>query len=296
MSNTASQETGGPAELCPEPLEELARFAFEMAPTLCSDAKGCVDYHRMWSLVRLIESDGALPAGSAFFDHELPTTARDGRAKVVLSGAADTGLMALACNALMAAGMTPQVVVVDRCATPLRQAEAFGQANGVQTTTIKGTLDQLDVVGADAIMAHSFLAFIPQSDREALFQSWARALRVGGKVLLSQRLVPEGDEYERKRPAQKIKDRRVSLEQKLRKYCPVDAEISDLLDMAERLWLNPMGGNGVYASQLRDLCDKTGFALESITYDGSDASVSPFAIGSEATKRARANVAMVRVR
>lgn len=41
-----------------EPLEELAWFAFENADALCDPSIGCRDYHRFWSMVRLLDMDG----------------------------------------------------------------------------------------------------------------------------------------------------------------------------------------------------------------------------------------------
>lgn len=296
MGNSLGGSFGTKERIFVEPLEAIARFAFDWADVLCSDHVGCADYHRMWSLVRLLESGGAAPAGEAFFDSELPKVAVKGKAKVVLSGAADTGLMALACNVLARAGVTPEIVIVDRCATPLRQSELFGEANGILTTTFKGNLKELDLEGADAVIAHSFLYFIPQPDRASLFASWAKVLRPRGKVLMSQRLVPPGGKYERKRPAEEINERKAKLQAKLAEYCPVNAEISSIIEMAERLWLNPMGGNGVSEEQLHELCHKTGFELSSITYDRSQDSVSPFTLGSQTIKRVRANIVMERVR
>ena len=277
-----------------EPLASLAQYAFEHAEVHCDPAHDCASYHKMWSLVRLLETDGELPSGEGFFDREMPKVARDGHAKVLLSGSADTGLMALAGNALLKAGQTPHIVMVDRCATPLAQARIFATENDVQLTTCQGTLDDVSVSDVDAILAHSFLAFIPLADRPALFEAWHRALRPGGRVIMSQRLSPDGEDYVRKRPTHQIAERRERLAKRLAESNPVDATAEVVLDAAVAFWTNSLGGRSISAAELNTLCEQTGFHIESIAYDNSNESVSPFAIANQAIKRARAEIVLSR--
>ena len=277
-----------------EPLLELGRFAYEMADQLCDAGAGCVDYHRVWSMVRLMESDGALPAGQEFFDAELPKAARDGEARVILSGAADTGLMALAVNACHLAGIKPRIVMTDRCRTPLAQGEIFANQIGVDFQSVQTDIIDLSVPPADAILAHSFLAFIPHQARADVFASWARNLRTGGRVLMSQRLVPEGEVYTRKRPPEKIAERREQLAEVFDRLRPVNGSPADFLEAAERLWTHSFGGNGVSESQLVELCNATGFRMDKVVYDDGARSVSPFALPSEAAKRKRAGIVLIK--
>ena len=277
-----------------EPLERLARYAFDWAEDLCEAEHNCASYHKMWSLVRLLEANGELPSGEDFFDQELPKVARNGLAKVLLSGAADTGLMTLAASALMKASIEPEIVMVDRCATPLEQARLFALANNLNFRTMKGTLDQVDVEEADAILAHSFLTFFAPGDRPALFAAWFRALRPGGKVMMSQRLTPDGESYTRQRPPSQIAARRAKLAAVLEHTNPVNAECEPLLDAAEALWTNALGGNSVSAEEISKLCAQSGLHVESIRYDRGDQSVSPFAIPEQAIKRPRAEIVLRR--
>lgn len=277
-----------------EPLEALGRFAWDWAEILCDKTHGCADYHRMWTLVRLLESDGALPAGSAFFDAELPKAARDGTARVLVSGGADTGLMTLAVNACARADVTPEIVMMDRCETPITQCRLFARQIGVAFDGFKGTLDTLDIVPVDAIVAHSFLAFIPQEARPALFQAWSRHLRPGGRVLMSQRLLAPGAVYDRERPADKIAARRADLAAAFEDQTFLNADVEQFLSAAERLWLHEMGGNGVSQEQIAGLCADSGLVIETIAFDGDAGSVSPFALKSEAVKRRRAGITLVK--
>ncbi len=279
-----------------EPLDKLSRFAFDWAETLCSKDLGCFDYHRMWTLVRLLESGGALPSGEDFFDAELPRVAKDGHVRVLLSGGADTGLLTLAANACLRAGLTPDVKMIDCCATPLEQCRILALQNGIQFEAVQGSADSVCVGPVDAIMAHSFLFFVPREARPALFRNWSRNLRLGGKVLMSQRLLAPDQQFKRERPADKIRERRERLAEALAVQNPVAADPNEILDAAERLWLHKMGGNGISLAEIESLCESSGFALESIQYDDEENSVSPFVLKSEALTRARANIALVKLR
>lgn len=278
-----------------EPLDKLSRFTFDWSDTLCDPAHGCCDYHRMWSLVRLVETGGTLPEGSDFFYRELRKSARPDGVRVLLSGAADTGLSAIAAGAFCGQVVPLTVVMADRCRTPLEQARLYALSAGFHLETQQGTLDQIVTEPVDAIMAHSFLAFIPPADRPALFAAWSRLLRSGGRVLLSQRLQPEDSDYTRKRPPVEIAERRAELGRKLEKSNPVSAPIATILNAAERLWLNPMGGNPIKDSELRAFCDDAGMDVTEVCFDDDlSTSTSPFALRSQALTRKRAEIVIVK--
>lgn len=184
MTLTDQSATVAPSE----PLEGLARFAFEAAPRLCDPAHGCAPYHRAWSMIRLLMKGGALPAGEEFFAPRLVAAARGGVCRVLLSGAADTGLAALVLRALGAAGVRPQIVLADRCATTLEQNRRFAAQIGARFEVHHGDLAGLDCAPVDAVVMHSILHFIPPEARASVVASWARVLRPGGELMGFQRL------------------------------------------------------------------------------------------------------------
>jgi SAM-dependent methyltransferase len=178
-----------------EPLRELARFSFDFAPHFCDPAHGCVAYHRGWSMVRLLESGGKLPAGQDFFRRELLDLAAErgtGRLRVMLSGAADTGQAALVLQSLRPHGIEPEFVIVDRCRTTLEQQGLFLRLRGVTAEYHQADAVEVSVAPVDAIIAHSFITFIPETRRQALFANWNRNLAPGGRVLLSERFLQAG--------------------------------------------------------------------------------------------------------
>ena len=285
-----TEQTGKPDE----GLARLARFAFEWSGTLCQAEHGCESYHRMWSAVRLIEAGGALPAGEAFMTARLPEFARNGSVRILLSGTADTGLLALMHRAALANGIGASFTVIDRCQTPLEQCRLYGLAHDLEVVTIRQTPDQIAASDHDLVVAHSFLSFIPPPARAGVLAGWARALRKGGGVLLSQRLVAEGDAYARKRPVSQLASRRAALSAALERNNPLPAAPEKILDAAEAMWTNAMGGNGISQTELAALAEGAGLELQSVTLDTGQDSVSPFALKEQAVKRARAEIVLVK--
>lgn len=222
-----------------EPLRELARFSYDFAPHFCDPAHGCTAYHRGWSTVRLHESGGALPAGLDFFQRELRELAADRgtcRLRVMLSGAADTGQAALVLRALRPFGIEPEFVIVDRCHTTLEQHRLFFTLRSV--TAEYRHVDAVDVAvpAVDAILAHSFIGFIPESQREALFSNWNRLLAPKGRVLVSERFLQAG--MEPRSPI--LPEERTARLERLKSVLEVEGassrEIREISEAAERLW------------------------------------------------------------
>ncbi|MBC7604047.1 MAG: hypothetical protein H7255_15480, partial [Ramlibacter sp.] len=144
-----------------EPLDRLARFSWDWAPSLCNPAHGCLDYHRSWSLVRLLELGGALPAGLEFFTRELAEIARGPSRRVLVSGGADTGLAAMTIAAFRAEGCDPDLVFVDRCATTARQNALLAAHLGLAMEVQVRDAAEVCCDPVDAVVAHSFLHLLP---------------------------------------------------------------------------------------------------------------------------------------
>lgn len=171
-----------------EPLAELARWAFDHAEGLCSPTQGCAAYHRCWSLVRHLDLGGELPIGRGFLARELPGAARGRDLQVLVAGAADSGLAALVLGAARPLGYDPELLVVDRCETPLAQNRRFAAAVGARLTTQHADVADLEAGDFDAVVLHNVLFFVPPDQRSRFLAGAFRALRPGGRLLCVQRL------------------------------------------------------------------------------------------------------------
>lgn len=273
-----------------EPLAELAAFALDWAHCLCDPNAGCRDYHRGWSIVRLVEAGGALPAGQDFFGAALRRLARDGRIRVLLSGAADTGLAAMVLKALRPHGIEPEMVLVDRCLTTLEQNRLFARHAGFRLEAIQSDAAALDVPPADAIMVHSLLGFFAPEERQPVVDMWARNLAPHGRVLISSRL-SLGKSTPRPRPdPEALAHRRAALVARAAALGFSPARTAVIAGAAEALWLIRNDRPQLGEAELMDLLRNAGLAVEDMRKDESGATVSPLVMESDARRRNRAEM------
>ena len=169
-----------------EPLQKLARFSYDWASTLCGPNSPCSQYHKIWSTVRQFESKGALPAASQLFREELEHSFINGHQSVLISGAADTALLAIVNDASRSMHSKPSITLLDRCMTPVEQNKLYARY-----LDIKGQFICDDAKGHypstyDIIMAHNFLLFFNPDDIHALMKAWSLALNSSGRIVMCQ--------------------------------------------------------------------------------------------------------------
>lgn len=263
-----------------EPLGVLARFAYDFAPHLCDPAHGCRDYHRAWSMLRLYESGGALPRGQAFFGRELADLARRldrRRLRILVSGAADTGQVAMLLGALHRQGITPDFVIVDLCRTSLAQQDLYLRMQGMSATIIQGDAVTVTADPVDAVISHSFIGFVPPETRAALFANWARLLRSGGRLLAVERFAPEPGFQQAWPDPQERAARRARLATRLQADGLSAADVQGYLAAADRLWDMTGKRHRMGSAQFDEMIAAAGLRLLRRTDDTSGESVSPIA-------------------
>ncbi|MBI5278159.1 MAG: class I SAM-dependent methyltransferase [Burkholderiales bacterium] len=177
-----------------ERLAERARLSWDLAPRLCKPDTGCCNYHRCWSMVRLLGSGGALPGSHEFFIEHIAALAQQGARRVLVSGAADTGLATIVLLASKRAGVPLQVVVAERCETPLLQNRRLADEQGVDAEFHLGDIRDLQCEPVDIVMAHSFLLFFPEPMRQQVIDTWARVCKPGATALLFSHVVEREDQ------------------------------------------------------------------------------------------------------
>lgn len=275
-----------------EPLDRLARFSWDWAPALCDPAHGCTDYHRSWSLVRLLELGGALPAGLPFFERELAALAREGRRRVLVCGGADTGVTALAVSAFRAAGVAPDIVFLDRCRTTCAQNELMLRELGLGAEVLVADARDVACAPVDAVVAHSFLHLLPAAVRPGVLQGWARVLKPGGRVLMSCGLSDDEADWVRLKDAGEIGARRDSLAQAADRagYSPSDA--AEIAETAARFWATSPGqAPALTEANLRDAFGRAGLEVLAIDRLPFEEARGPIALTTrEGSRRRRAEV------
>jgi hypothetical protein len=172
----------------PEDLAANLRLAEELAPTQCT---GCRGYH-------LDRARRRQTAPEALDRGEMVRLLRDwamkrpraGSTEVVIVGSADTNLLAVAAEAVADLGPA-RYTVLDQCRTPLTLCEAFARQHDLEVETRQFDAGAPGAVfPADAIIVHSLLRFLPETDHPAVMATLKRWLKPGGAIMFSHRLMP----------------------------------------------------------------------------------------------------------
>ena len=257
-----------------EDLAEAARLAREQAPALCyrppGGAESCAWLHGLWPTLRLLglASEPALHA--AFLRGALAAT-EGPRPRILLSGAADQALLALALAAF--AGRAPEFTVLDVCETPLMLNRRYaGRAGAAVSTARADILAFRPAAPFDAICTHAFLSHFDPPRRMALAAAWHALLRPGGRVVTVNRLRPGLDAQWVGFSLDQIWAYRARVEEAAKK-APVDYPgLGRAVETyARRQAVFPIGSE----HELRELFEGAGFAIEHLAVGPMDNAPKP---------------------
>jgi hypothetical protein len=171
-----------------------ARYARVLALAHCPHAFGgdCTWYHGVWQYLRVLGMAKTAGGQSEFLDGGLRSLISDvGIRRVLISGAADDAVAAIALGAFRAADAPMDLSLVDRCDTPLELSRwRLAQEAAVLTTHRADILRFSTTTAFDVVIANSFLSYVAVADWPLMFARWAASLRTGGKLLLTNRVRP----------------------------------------------------------------------------------------------------------
>ena len=172
-----------------EPLSLIAPLAAELAPQHCSaDARNggtCAWYHGTVDYLRLL---GVMSSPAEDCGFLMPAFARlaadPAFRRVLVSGAGDCAMLGQLVSGFRSAAAEPSVMLIDRCATPVRLNEWFAERLELPLeTAVVGILDFDSAETFDLICTHCFLGYFTPDERVRLFAKWFSLLRPGGTVV-----------------------------------------------------------------------------------------------------------------
>ncbi len=177
-----------------------APLAWEQAPKLCyhddDGRRPCADYHRLWQYLPLFGVSQSIRTDTGFLlDAFRRLVKEEGARRVLVSGTADYAMLMHVLKAFELEAVEPEVIVVDRCATPIMLNRWFAERTGA---TIQST--EADVLSyrperpVDIVCTHTFLGWFSPADKRRLIRSWHDMLVPGGTVITTCRLFPGLDE------------------------------------------------------------------------------------------------------
>ena len=178
-----------------EPLAESAPLAHRLASEHCrkhpATGEDCAWYHGFWQYMRAMNIAKTSGGHVDFLVEALRSAARGGFARVLVSGSADYSMPAHALWAYREEGASLDLEVVDLCETPLALTRWYAARVGARVAGHRS--DILGFEGAqpyDVVMTNSFLGYFDLPSRTRLFARWARLLRPGGRLIVTNRIRP----------------------------------------------------------------------------------------------------------
>ncbi len=174
-------------------LDEALRVAAPLAWRLSAEhCQGCRAYHGLWPWLRLAGLKQGLQRDRALLLPLLSDLLGSGRRRLLVAGAADSGLADLAFDA--AAGRPLELTVLDRCETPLALSRHLAARYGLPLQSQVADLLALDhPASADIILAHSVLAHLPAARQGNVLERLGQALAPQGRLVLVFRLAGRRD-------------------------------------------------------------------------------------------------------
>jgi SAM-dependent methyltransferase len=177
-------------------LIECATLARTIAPRTCridpETGERCDWYHGFWPYLRLLDVVGSPFRHARFFRTALAPLIETGDyGRVLVSGAVDYVMPAVAIDIYRGLGAPLDLTVIDVCETPLALCRWFAERRGVPLAAIASDILDYDrPESCDVICTHSFLGMFAPEPRRALVRRWHRLLRPGGVVATLVRLRP----------------------------------------------------------------------------------------------------------
>lgn len=179
-----------------EPLALSAPIAWRLAPGLCSrdraTGESCSWNHRLWQVLRMMGLVTTPEHHAEVFLRAVEiVTARRGAPRILVSGAADYGMLAWMLAAFGERGVVPETLVLDLCETPLMLNRWYAERAGNAISTCRSDiLEYADARGFDLLCTHSFLGRFSPAERPRLLARWRELLDPGGIVVTVNRLRP----------------------------------------------------------------------------------------------------------
>jgi len=180
--------------LPPEPLVLSAPVALQAAGQMCRidrhTGERCDWSHGIWQYLRLLGLVGSLDYHTDFYRESLARVlGPEPQPKVLISGAADYGLLARVIWAFRSRGVEPGITVLDLCETPLYLNRWYAARVSCPITTLACDIHAFAPDAPfDAICADSFLGRFAPARRAALIAKWRDLLLPGGRVIAVNRI------------------------------------------------------------------------------------------------------------
>lgn len=146
----------------------------------------CGWYHGTWQFLRMINLV-ATPPWYPFYNRALAEVlVRKPNATVLISAAADWGMVAQLHEAVKLAGAHPKIFLYDICSTPLLASEWYAQRHGFAMECVCDniiTSTDMPLGSFDLIVTDEFLTVLKDEYKPQITERWKALLKPGGTLV-----------------------------------------------------------------------------------------------------------------
>lgn len=236
--------------------------------------ESCAWLHGFWQCLRLA-GVAATPDRHTRFYAEALQTVDTAAPRVLVSGAADYGMLACVAHAFQGRGV--QASVIDSCETPLHLNRWYAERAAFEIQTQRcSVLDYAPGTTFDVICTHSFFGQFSRAERPRLVAAWRRLLRAGGRVVTAHPLRPAGaDEPNRFTTSQEevFRERIVGHADRLAELLGIAP--AEVLDLGERYLRARYGYPVRSGDELAALFEAEGFEIDRLVCEAPTADAPP---------------------
>jgi hypothetical protein len=146
----------------------------------------CGWYHGAWQYLRLLDMVAVPHWHRDFYNRVLGGILRQKpNANVLISAAADWGMLATLHEAIQISGANPDIVIYDICKTPLKGCQWYADrhALSIKTRCANIITDNIAEAPFDLIVTDEFLSVLKADYKPLITKRWNELLKPGGAVV-----------------------------------------------------------------------------------------------------------------
>jgi hypothetical protein len=150
------------------------------------NADNCAWYHGTWQYLRLLDMVAVPDWHRDFYNEALGNILKQKpEANVLISAAADYGMLAMLHEAMELTGTSPKIVIYDICKTPLLSCRWYAERHGISIETKCDNLITNPIPEApfDLIITDEFFTVLKAEYKPLISKRWKELLKPGGSVV-----------------------------------------------------------------------------------------------------------------
>ncbi|HEY5028846.1 MAG TPA: class I SAM-dependent methyltransferase [Candidatus Angelobacter sp.] len=150
------------------------------------EPESCGWYHGTWQYLRLLDMVAVPHWHRDFYNERLGSILRQNpHANVLISAAADWGMLASLHEAIQIAGASPDIVLYDICKTPLKACQWYADLHNLPLKTRCANIITENIPEApfDLIVTDEFLSVLKAEYKPLIAKRWMELLKPGGSVV-----------------------------------------------------------------------------------------------------------------